>query len=60
MLPRLMRAERAIQAFLEGGRDHLFSWLIVGVRTQNIQQVNEVIDALLKLPGNEEMAKHFS
>ncbi|MCC6017027.1 MAG: alpha-glucosidase/alpha-galactosidase [Desulfurococcaceae archaeon] len=60
MIPRLMRAEWAIQAFLEGGRDHLFNWLIVDVRTKSTQQVNEVIDAILKMPGNEKMAKHFS
>jgi alpha-galactosidase len=55
-----MRAEWAIQAFLEGGRDHLFNWLIVDVRTNSVQQVNDVIDAILKMPGNEEMAKHYS
>jgi alpha-galactosidase len=31
-----MRAEWAIQAFLEGGRDHLFNWLIVDVRTNSV------------------------
>jgi alpha-galactosidase len=60
IMPRLMRAEWAIQAFLEGGRDHLFNWLIVDVRTNSVQQVNDVIDAILKMPGNEEMAKHYS
>jgi len=60
ILHRLMRAEWAIQAFLEGGRDHLFNWLIVDVRTNSVQQVNDVIDAILKMPGNEEMAKHYS
>ncbi|MEM0024714.1 MAG: alpha-glucosidase/alpha-galactosidase [Thermofilum sp.] len=60
MLPRLMRAEWAIEAFLEGGRDHLFNWLIVDPRTKSSKQVEETIDALLKLPGNEEMAKHYS
>jgi len=60
ILHRLMRAEWALQAFLEGGRDYLFNWLIVDVRTKSIQQVNDVIDAILRMPGNEEMAKHFS
>ena len=60
ILPRLMRAEWAIEAFLEGGRDHLFNWLIVDPRTKSTKQVEEVIDAILKMPGNEEMAKHFS
>jgi alpha-galactosidase len=60
LLHRLLRAEWALQAFLEGGRDALVQWLIVDVRTKSMQQVNNVIDALLKMPGNEEMAKHFS
>ncbi|MEM0214280.1 MAG: hypothetical protein QW348_08555 [Ignisphaera sp.] len=60
LLHRLMRAEWALEAFLKGGRDTLFNWLIVDVRTKSIQQVNDVIDAILKMPGNEEMAKHFS
>ncbi|MDK6028867.1 alpha-glucosidase/alpha-galactosidase [Ignisphaera sp. 4213-co] len=60
LMHRLMRAEWALQAFLEGGRDALFNWLIVDVRTKSVQQVNDVIDAILKMPGNEEMAKHFS
>jgi alpha-galactosidase len=60
LLHRLMRAEWALQAFLEGGRDALVQWLVTDVRTKSMQQVNNVIDALLKMPGNEEMAKHFS
>ncbi|MEM3974422.1 MAG: hypothetical protein QW320_08650 [Ignisphaera sp.] len=40
--------------------DALFNWLTVDVRTKSFQQVNDVIDAILKMPGNEEMAKHFS
>ncbi len=60
ILPRLVRMEWAIAANLEGDRDHLFNWLIVDVRTKNTNQVEEVIDAILKMPGNEEMAKHFS
>jgi len=59
LLPRLMRAEWAIEAFLEGGRDHLFNWLIVDPRTKSTEQVNNVIDDILKLPGNEEMAKQL-
>ena len=59
-MPRVMRAEWAIDAFLQGGRDSLFNWLIVDPRTKSTEQVNQVIDAILKMPGNEEMARHFS
>ncbi|MCD6444160.1 alpha-glucosidase/alpha-galactosidase [Candidatus Bathyarchaeota archaeon] len=57
--PRMLRMEWALEAFLEGGRDLLFEWLIVDPRTKSNEQVENVIDDLLSLPGNEEMAKHF-
>ncbi|MEM1990337.1 MAG: alpha-glucosidase/alpha-galactosidase [Candidatus Bathyarchaeia archaeon] len=60
MLHRIMRAEWAIEANLKGGRETLIHWLITDVRTKSMQQINDAIDAILKLPGNEEMAKHFS
>jgi len=60
MLPRIMRLEWALEANLKGGRDTLFQWLITDVRTKSMNQIEEVIDAILKIPGNEEMAKHFS
>jgi len=59
LLHRLLRAEWALQAFTEGGKDALIQWLAIDVRTKSMQQVNDVIDALLKMPENEEMAKHF-
>lgn len=58
--PRMMRIEWALEAFLEGGRDLLFDSLIVDPRTKSTEQVEQVIDATLSLPGNEEVAKHFS
>jgi len=58
--PRMMRMEWALEAFTEGGRDLLFEWLIVDARTKSTKQADRVIDAILSLPENEEMAKHFS
>ncbi|WP_438839347.1 alpha-glucosidase/alpha-galactosidase [Ignisphaera cupida] len=60
LLHRLLRAEWALQAFLEGGRDSLIQWLVTDVRTKSMKQVEDVINALLKIPENEEMAKHYS
>jgi len=57
--PRMMRMEWALEAFLEGGRDLLFDWLIMDTRTKSTKQVEEVINDLLSIPENEEMAKHF-
>ncbi len=58
--PRIVRMEWALEAFLEGGRDLLFEWLINDTRTRSVRQVNETIDELLSLPENKEMAEHFS
>jgi hypothetical protein len=33
---------------------------MVDVRTRSVQQANNVIDVLLKMLENEEMAKYFS
>lgn len=57
--PRMMRMEWALEAFSEGGRDALFEWLITDPRTKSTEQVNEVIDDILRMPENEEMAEHF-
>jgi len=57
--PRMMRMEWALEAFIEGGKDLLFDWLVVDPRTKSTKQIEKVIDAILSLPGNEEMAKHF-
>ncbi|MEM1549840.1 MAG: alpha-glucosidase/alpha-galactosidase [Candidatus Methanomethylicia archaeon] len=57
--PRMMRMEWALEAYLEGGRDALFQWLIVDPRTKNTKQVEETIDAILSIPENIEMAKYF-
>jgi alpha-galactosidase len=59
LYPRLVRMEWALEAFLEGGRDLLFDWLIVDPRTKSNEQVEKTIDALLSIPENKEMAKHF-
>jgi alpha-galactosidase len=59
LYPRMMRMEWALEAFLEGGRDTLFEWLITDPRTKSTDQVNQVINDLLSMPENLEMAKHF-
>lgn len=60
MWPRMMRMEWALEAFLEGGRDLLFEWLIIDPRTKSNEQVENAIDAILSMPENEEMRKHYS
>jgi len=60
MMPRMMRMEWALEAFLEGGRDLLVEWLMFDPRTRSDEQAEQAIDALLSIPENREMAKHFS
>lgn len=57
--PRIQRVEWALEAFLEGGREILFEWLVDDPRTRTNKQAERVIDDLLAMPENEEMAKHF-
>lgn len=56
---RIIRMEWALEAFLEGGRDLLFEWLIVDPRTKSNEQIEKTINDILSLPENLEMAKHF-
>ena len=60
LYPRMMRMEWALEAFLKGGREKLLEWLMYDIRTRSEKQANEAINAMLSVPGNEEMAKHYS
>ncbi len=60
LYPRMMRMEWALTAFLEGGREKLVEWLMYDVRTKSTQQAEDAINAMLNIPGNEEMKKHYS
>jgi alpha-galactosidase len=57
--PRMMRAEMAIEAFLEGGRQPLIDWLMLDPRTRSERQAEAVWEEILRMPGNEEMARHY-
>ncbi|WP_225876099.1 alpha-glucosidase/alpha-galactosidase [Infirmifilum lucidum] len=57
--PRMLRMEMALTAFLEGGRQILIDWLMLDPRTKSEKQAEEVWDAILSMPENEEMARHY-
>jgi alpha-galactosidase len=56
---RRMRLEWALQAFLEGGRETLEEWLLIDPRTESNWEVKAVIEDLLAMPENTQMARHF-
>jgi len=59
MIPRLLRMEWALEAFLEGGKDLLLEWLLNDPRTEYLEQAESVIKDILALPFNKEMAEHY-
>lgn len=59
MIPRMLRMEWALKAFLEGGRDLLLEWLLNDPRTRSLKQAEAATKDILKLPFNKEMAKHY-
>jgi alpha-galactosidase len=59
MVPRMLRMEWALEAYLEGGRDLLAEWLLSDPRTKSFTQAEETIKEILALPFNREMAEHY-
>jgi len=58
--PRMLRAEMAIEGFLEGGFQVLLDWLMLDPRTKSEKQAEQAWQEILSMPGNEEMKKHYS
>jgi alpha-galactosidase/6-phospho-beta-glucosidase family protein len=60
LIPRLVRLEFAMEAFLHGGRSVLLELLFRDPRTKSDEQANRVLDEILNLPFNEDVKKHYS
>lgn len=60
LIPRILRMEWALEAFISGDRRVLEEILLRDVRTKSYEQVQRIIDEILNLPFNEEMKKHYS
>ena len=60
LLPRILRMEWALEAFISGDRRVLEEILVRDPRTRSYEQAVAVIDDILNLPFNEEMKKHYS
>jgi alpha-galactosidase len=59
IVPRMLRMEWALEAFLEGNRDLLTEWLLNDPRTKSSKQAEETLREILKLPFNKQMAAHY-
>jgi alpha-galactosidase len=59
MWPRLLIAERAMAAYLTGDRRYLMQLMLSDHRTRTWEQAEHTLDALMAMPGNEAMSRHF-
>lgn len=60
LIPRLVRLEFAMEAFLEGGRSVLLELLFRDPRTKSDAQANRALDEILNLPFNKDVKKHYN
>ena len=60
LMPRMVRMEMALEAFITGDRKVLEEVLIRDPRTKSYQQVKSVIDEILSLPFNKAMKAHYT
>jgi len=59
VIPRMLRMEWALEAFLTGDRNVLTDMLLNDPRTRNSEQAEAVIEDILALPFNKVMAEHY-
>ncbi len=59
LIPRLVRLEMALNAFLSGDKSILLEILYRDLRTRSDNQARDVLDEILALPFNEEMRNHY-
>ncbi|MEM1581799.1 MAG: alpha-glucosidase/alpha-galactosidase [candidate division WOR-3 bacterium] len=59
MMPRMLRMEQILQAFLEGDRKSLLLMLMEDHRTKSFNRAKALVDELLAQEWNAEVAKHY-
>lgn len=59
LLPRIMRMEMALEAFVSGDKRVLEEFLIRDPRTKSYEQVLSVLNEIMNLPFNAEMKNHY-
>jgi alpha-galactosidase len=60
LIPRQVRLEMAMEAFIQGDRAVLLEILFRDPRTRSEKQARGVLEEILDLPFNEDTKKHFS
>ncbi len=60
ILPRIMRMEMALEAFINGDKTLLEEFLIRDPRTKSYEQVRSVLDEIMNLPFNKKMREHYN
>lgn len=60
LMPRMLRMEWALEAFLSGDREVLLEILVRDPRTKSVEQAEAAIEEILSLPFNQQMKEHYS
>ncbi len=60
LLPRMIRMEWGLEAFRTGSREMLVEILVRDPRTKSEKQARDAIDAILAIPENSDMSKHYA
>ncbi|PMQ01224.1 MAG: alpha-glucosidase/alpha-galactosidase [Dictyoglomus sp. NZ13-RE01] len=59
LIPRWLRMERILQAFLEGDRTSLILMTMDDPRTKSFEQGKNLVETILSQPWNEKANKHY-
>ena len=59
MIPRMLRMEWILEGFLTGDKKVLLHMLLEDHRTRSLEQAKMLIEDILSLPINRDIAKHF-
>jgi len=59
MMPRMLRMEQILQAFLEGDRKSLLLTIMEDPRTKSFEQSKALLEETLAQPWNSEAANHY-
>lgn len=59
ILPQWLAMERRLAGYLSGDMCYVMQYILAEHRTRSFEHAEEVLDAVLRMPGNEAMQQHF-